>query len=211
MNLKKLTLLIPALLILIVLSVKLFCDEIAITEVKKNKTDGRTIYEISVNDCILIREVEVLVLGDKKTIKYPQYISQKKQVYPQIIFLTRQSKDAVRKAVFGGETGKYPKQNTKFKITRFSKFKKESGLKALCAVTFNSAFEVECKIIDGKNGLWVSWPSRKNTQNGQWVQQIVVTDKQLRENIECELLSRYREMQQQPVPLKNPPGADKER
>jgi len=188
MNSKKL---VSALLFLIAFSAQLFCDEIAVTEVKKIETAGRAVYELTVNNCILIKEIEVFEQAGKKTIKYPQYVSQKKRAYPQVVFLTGQSKEAAKNAVLGGLSGKYPKQTTKFEITRFSRFKKESSLKALCAVAFNGALEVECKIIDGKNGPWVAWPARKNAKNGRWVGQVIITDKKLRENIEGELLSRY--------------------
>jgi DNA-binding cell septation regulator SpoVG len=179
------------LLFFIFFPAQVFCGEIVVTDVKKYEIGGRQLYEATINNCVLIKEIQAVEQAGGTSIKYPQYTSKKAVSYPQVIFFSKQAKDAVKKAVLNGITGKDLKQNTSFEITRFSKFKKESGLTALCGVSFNGEFEVECKIVEGKNGLWVSWPARKEVDSGKWIEQIIITDEKLRLKIEQELLAKY--------------------
>ena len=170
---------------------RLFAGEIVVTDVKKEKNNGRQSYEITINNCITIRDIEVIERGPRKELKFPDYISQKKQAFPQAMLLTRQSNEAVKKAIFEGAVGAGQIPLTEYKITQFSKFNKKSSLKVICAVSFNDAVEIECKIIEGKNGPWVAWPSRKLKNKGGWVDQIVITDKRMREAVEQDILSKY--------------------
>lgn len=186
------------LLSLIILS-RLYAAEMLVTGMKKGKTGSRELYELTLNNCVAIRDVEAVKQGDRKQLKLPEYVSKKNRAYPQAVFLTRQVNEAAKKAVFDGiiSAGQIPV--TGYKIAKFSKFEKASSLKALCSVRFNDTIEVECKIIEGRNGPWVAWPSRK-IKRGKRLDQVTITDKRMREALEQELLLKYEAMLAEETP-----------
>jgi DNA-binding cell septation regulator SpoVG len=66
-------------------------------------------------------------------------------------------------------------------------------IKVFCAVDFNNAVRVECKVMKSKKDPWISWPSRKPEEGGKWVKQILIK-KKVRKIVEKDLLDRYQKM-----------------
>jgi len=179
-------------LIMLLCCFRLAAGEISVTGVKPDAADGPQAYEISINNAITIKDVKLVDAGGRRFLKFPEYVSQRKRVYPQVVFTTRAANEAVRNAVLGNVPGPARNRKTAFKIARFSLFNKRSKLKALATVSFNDILEIECKIIESKNGLWVGWPSKKLERSGEWFDQVVITDKKLKGTVEEGLLARYR-------------------
>jgi DNA-binding cell septation regulator SpoVG len=171
-----------------------FAGGISVTGIKTIRNLREKIYQITINDAIVINDVRLLEARGKKFLKFPEYVSRRKRVYPQVVFTTREANEAVRNAVINSAAEPARHYNMEYKITGFSKFSKKSNMKILATVSFNDALEIECKIIEGKNGPWVSWPSKKLEKNKTWFRQIVITDKKLKEAVENDLLSRYEAM-----------------
>ena len=52
--------------------------------------------------------------------------------------------------------------------------------------------EVECKVIEGRKGPWISWPSRKDETSGKYLKQVVFKSKEYQKKVENDLLNRYK-------------------
>jgi DNA-binding cell septation regulator SpoVG len=61
--------------------------------------------------------------------------------------------------------------------------------KVFASVIFEDDIEVECRIINGRNGLWVAWPSI--LKNGVWVKNFIFINRNLKEQVEKKLITDY--------------------
>ena len=174
----------------------LFSQAISITYIKikkdkKGSRDFNTTAEIIVNNAIKIRGIRVTSGSGGLRFKLPEYVSSRNKVYPQVILLSKKAELVFREALESGEArGESSAKNT-FRLGQFRRFDTPSALKAVALVTFDEAIEIECKIFDGENGPWVSWPSLQNPENGRWKKLVDFTDYKLRESVERMLLDRY--------------------
>jgi len=179
--------------------------EIFVSEVKIEPVSGKgnlkAMAEIVINNCLKIREIRVLKIGDQTKLKFPYYVSRRGEVYPQVIVHTQQANEVIQKAVekdkISLSTGTVPEGQSPwldYEITKMTPFTQFKQLKAFAAVTFNKAITVECKIMSGKKGLWVSWPaSAAKTKGEPWAKQVIILDRELKENIERDLFVHYHE------------------
>jgi DNA-binding cell septation regulator SpoVG len=170
-------------------------NEICVTNVeKKPVTNGGAVYEIAtiaLNDCIKVKEIQIIKVGGKTTLRYPTYVSANGREYPQFEPLTKQAKDEIEKAVLIGKPSVQVSKSVTFKISKFSRYRKKSALKVFVSLDFNNAIRIECKIMETDGEPWVSWPARKPIEGGQWVKQILIIDKKLQNDIEKALLQKY--------------------
>lgn len=168
--------------------------EIIVTNVQVIKSQNYSEAEITLNKSLMIKDISVMQAGGRIYLKFPEYISKKKRSYPQVMLLTKQANEEVKNAVINRKPSIFKEAqpgNVSYKIVKFSKFKKESNLKAFVSISFNDAVQVECKIIDGRNGAWVAWPAVKSKKTGKWNKQFIIIDKKLKETIEQDLLEKY--------------------
>ncbi|MCX5782084.1 MAG: septation protein SpoVG family protein [Elusimicrobia bacterium] len=176
-----------------------FGQNISITSVKLKEIKGenskfRTRAEIVFNNAIKVRGILVANISDKVLFKFPEYISAKKQTYPQLKLLTAEANEVVRKALETREPQGSSSISLKYRIAKFKKISSPSKTNILASVVFNESIEIECKVIEGKNGPWVLWPSEKRKDIGRWRKQIVITDYSLRESVERDLIERYNKL-----------------
>ena len=76
-------------------------------------------------------------------------------------------------------------------VKRITKVKGESTLKAFCDVAISEALLIKgLKVVDGKNGLFVSMPSERG-KNGQWYDSIVPLNKDVRDRLSQIVLEAY--------------------
>lgn len=70
------------------------------------------------------------------------------------------------------------------KVTGFDlkKSEKEGNTKAFGRIIIDDAFEVEVSVVEGKNGLFVSYPSKKSA-NGKWYSQFRILDRQVQDDV----------------------------
>ena len=174
----------------------LFGQNIAVTyvKIKQDKAGAggfNKAAEVIVNNSIKIRGIRVAGDKDGLRFKLPEYVSSKGKVYPQVILLNKQAEQVFKEAL-GSEkpAGEAPLKNT-FRLGRYRIFDSPSALKAIARVVFDEAVEIECKIFDGENGLWVSWPSKQNPENGRWKKLVDISEYKLRESVERALFDRY--------------------
>lgn len=172
--------------------------EIVVTAVEVAPMDEgpvKGLAKVVINDVLEISEIQVLKVGGRTSLKFPEYVSQKGKVYPQISVQTKQANDAILQAVETGKPSAGKAKAISFKVTKFSKFTRPSKLKVFAAVMFNDAIEVECKIMEGNKGPWISWPARKPDDGGRkWINQVVIKNKAVKDAIEKTLQERYSKM-----------------
>ena len=182
---------------------KLFAEnEIYVTSVEKTPVeDGGAVKEMAtivLNDCIKIKEIQVIKVGGRVSLKYPTYVSKAGKEYINFEPLTKQAKDEIEKAVSSGKPSAQSSKQISYKISKFSRFNRQSALKAFCAVDFNNAVRVECKVMAGtskKTGKpyeLISWPSRKDEETGKYKKQITITNKKLKDAVEKALMDKYK-------------------
>ncbi|MDI6756960.1 MAG: septation protein SpoVG family protein [Endomicrobiia bacterium] len=172
--------------------------EIVVTAVEVAPMDEgpvKGLAKVTINDVVEISEIQVLKVGGRTSLKFPEYISKKGKVYPQITVHTKQANDALLNAIETGKPSAGKAKAISFKVTKFSKFTRPSKLKVFAAVMFNDAIEVECKIMEGNKGPWVSWPARKPDDGGRkWINQVAIKNKAVKDAIEKTLQERYAKM-----------------
>ena len=79
-------------------------------------------------------------------------------------------------------------------ITKTSIYKLDSGnVLALATITINDEFVVSgLRVLNGKNGMWVSMPSRKNKDN-EYKDICYPVTKEARQAIQDSVLNKFRE------------------
>ncbi|HLD30144.1 MAG TPA: hypothetical protein VJC03_07360, partial [bacterium] len=170
---------------------------VSISQVKVKKVSGgntTALAEVVINNMLVISEIEVKNVSGRTFLKFPEYVSQKGKVYPQIKFLDPGIQDKILKAVQSEQPDSNPVNKASFRISKFSKFQREgSKLKYFVAVIFNDKIEVECKVMEGRSGPFVTWPARAPEGGGKWINQISVANKQVSKAIEKEIMGRVKE------------------
>ncbi len=172
--------------------------QIYVTSVKKMPAEeGSGVKEVAtvvLNDCLEVRDIGVVSAEGMKTLKYPIYVSKSGKEYPQFEVLTKQAKDELEKAVFGGKPSESSSKEISFKVSKFSKFNRPSSLKAFVSVDFNNAVRVECKVMGGKKGPWISWPSAKDENTGKYKKQIIIINAKVKNIVEKSIMDKYNKM-----------------
>ncbi|MDR2399439.1 MAG: SpoVG family protein [Endomicrobium sp.] len=151
-------------------------------KVTKIKKSGG-FYEIVLNNDI---KISGIFFADN-TLEFPKYEGKNKN-YKQFSILNRNFKNYLLQSLLNNKTltGEF---STSFKINKMSVLKNNKNLKAFVSVIFNDDIEVECRIINGKNGLWVAWPS--SLKNNVWVKNFRFINKNLQNNVEKKLITDY--------------------
>ncbi|MFB0526721.1 MAG: septation protein SpoVG family protein [bacterium] len=177
-------------------------DTISVTRVKVEPVESEEgvvgVAKVMLNECIVVREIKVMKVGDRTVLKFPEYISKKGIVYPQIKFLTEEVKNAVVEAIQTGEPSESKVEHISFKVTDWFRLRGAGKRKVNVEVTFNNALAVSCGIMEGKRGPWVAWPARPPEKHRrQWVKQIYIYDKGIKQAVDKLLLTKYEAMLQE--------------
>ena len=78
-----------------------------------------------------------------------------------------------------------------FKITRLHRFDGESSLKAFVDIALNESLLLKgLRIVEGRNGLFVSMPREKGKDN-RWYETIHPLSKEVKEKITSVVLAAY--------------------
>jgi len=154
----------------------------------------KAIASIVLNNAIKISEIKVKKISGRTSLKFPEYVSKRGRVYPQVKVLDPAAEKEIISAVRKEEPSAETSNKISFKVSKFSLFNRSSSkLKAFCSVVFNNKIEIECKVMEGKWGPWISWPARPPDGGGKWIQQVEIKDRNLAKAIEKALVSRYEE------------------
>lgn len=171
-------------------------QKLYITDVQKIKENE---YSITINNLIIIKEIKLkkTKIGQREIInvEFPTYISKRGRVYPQVVVLDKNLNDRIIKVITTGrpEIVSEPLSQPSYKLGKYSLYKKStSTLKVFVSVIFEDMLEIECKIMEGRRGPWIAWPSRKDETTGKWIKQVVFKSIEYQRQIEQELLNRYK-------------------
>ncbi len=84
-------------------------------------------------------------------------------------------------------------QNNGVEVLRLHRLSGESSLKAFCDVSFAGVFIVKgIKVVEGKNGLFVSMPREKG-KDGKWYDTAHPLTKEFRESLNEVVMQAYEE------------------
>ncbi|MDR2427994.1 MAG: SpoVG family protein [Endomicrobium sp.] len=156
----------------------LFAD-LKITKIQK----PAEFYEVVLNNDIKISNI---FLRDN-VLEFPKY-KNKNKTYKQITVLKRDFKNYLLDALLNNNTFS-GKCITSFKINKMSVLKNNKSIKAVVSIIFDDDIEVECRIMNGKKGLWIAWPS--DLKHGIWIKNFTFINKDLQKNIEKKLITDY--------------------
>lgn len=177
-------------------------ERIAVTRVKVEPVveEGRVvgIAKVMLNECIVVRDIKVIKDGKVTVLRFPEYVSKRGTVYPQIKFLTEEARNSVVEAVETGKPSSGQSMGISFKITDWFRLRRAGKRKVNAEVTFNNVLAISCGVMEGKNGMWIAWPSRPPKEGrGRWKRQIYIRDEKVRGTVESLLLTKYRTMLQE--------------
>ena len=181
---------------------KVGSETISVTRVKVEPVESKEgvvgVAKVMLNECIVVREIKVMKIGDKTVLKFPEYISKKGIVYPQIKFLTEEARNTVIKTIETGEPSENKVELVSFKVTDWFRLRRAGMRKVNVEVTFNNAVAVSCGIMEGKRGPWIAWPARPpEKRRRRWIKQIYIYDKGIKKAVEKLLLTKYEAMLQE--------------
>jgi len=177
-------------------------ETITVTRVKvepvENEEEVVGVAKVMLNECIVVREIKVMKVDNRIVLKFPEYISKKGIVYPQIKFLTEKVRNTVVKAIETGEPSENKVELVSFKVTDWFRLRRAGKRKVNVEVTFNNAVAVSCGIMEGKRDPWVAWPARPpEKRRHSWIKQIYIYDKGIKKAVEKLLLTKYEAMLQE--------------
>jgi len=177
-------------------------ENISVTRVKVEPVENGdgvvAIAKVMLNECIVVEEIKVMKVDKKTVLKFPEYISKKGIAYPQIKFLTEESRKCVFSAIETGKPSAHKANQVSFKITDWFRLRRAGKRKVNAEVTFNNVLAISCGVMEGKNGMWIAWPSRPPKEGrGRWKRQIYIRDEKVRGTVESLLLTKYRTMLQE--------------
>ncbi|MFA5857721.1 MAG: hypothetical protein WC955_01500 [Elusimicrobiota bacterium] len=155
---------------------------------------------VVLNDAVEIDEISVNKVSGSVNLKFPVYISKAGKEYPQVSVTDRGLLKRIEDAVSTKNVVPREKvERLSCKITKFRVYTGRKGVKlsVTAQVTINNAVVIECKIRDGKNGPWISWPARPPKDGKKWVKQVRFYDKELSEGIEQLLIKRFNEVKKE--------------
>ena len=129
--------------------------------------------EIVLDGYLKISGIDVIRRANKIKIKPPIYISKAGKIFPQVEFLASALEERVIAAIKSGKPVGSASEKLSYKVTKMSLYnpQRRSSMKAFSGVSFNNEVAVECKVMYGQKGAWISWPSTK-ADGGKWDKQI---------------------------------------
>ena len=78
-------------------------------------------------------------------------------------------------------------------VTRLVRFDGTGSLKAYCDLSIANAFVIKgLRVVEGRNGLFVSMP-RQQGKDRKWYDNIVLLNKQIKQNVDRVVLEAYQE------------------
>jgi DNA-binding cell septation regulator SpoVG len=171
-------LLIFVVVIYLSLSSVSFAD-LKVTEIQKTAE----FYEVTLNNDIKISNIFLR----NNVLEFPKY-KNKGKTYKQITVLRKDFKNYLLDAllsnnIFSGRC------ITSFKINKMLLLKDNKSIKAFASIIFDDDIEVECRIMNGKKGLWIAWPS--SLKHVLWIKNFTFINKNLQKNIEKKLIIDY--------------------
>lgn len=164
-------------------TVNVFPADLLITAIEKNNNK----YDITFDESFQIRNISLINNEGKNEISFPVYAGSGKS-YRQFGILKRDYRHYLNDSIANTKTSEKT-STVNFKLNKFSITGRHKTIRAFASVIFDDEIEVECRIMEGRNGLWTAWPANK--YGGEWISEFVFLDKQLKSSVEAELINTY--------------------
>ena len=177
---------------------RIFAGEIDVTSVKRT-------YEVTLNEILKIREIELVEENGKKRIQMPIGILQSGEIYPQVILLTRSIEEKILDTIDGvahfspkgrpvdSERSEEERKKLKYKIGKFKtgifEWDGPGDLMAAVWVDFNKEISVKLKIIETRGGIQIGWPSVIKDRGLRHL--VIITDDKLKKEIEEKIIGKF--------------------
>lgn len=174
-------------LFVLFLASNLYSQILHITNIEKQDN----FINIELNEILEICNLKLSSVNEKYSIIVPKYQS-KTSNYNYFSFLDRSFKDKIINSINNNiveQTDNDTRNDITYKLNKFNIIN-SNILRATFSIIFNDLFEVNATIMNGKNGLWVQWPSLKQ-QNNKWKKLFIIKDKKLKDAIEKEIINKY--------------------
>ena len=174
-------------LFVLFLASNLYSQILHITNIEKQDN----FISIELNEILEICNLKLSSVNEKYSIIVPKYQS-KTSNYNYFSFLDRSFKDKIINSINNNiveQTDNDTRNDITYKLNKFNIIN-SNILRATFSIIFNDLFEVNATIMNGKNGLWVQWPSLKQ-QNNEWKKLFIIKDKKLKDAIEKEIINKY--------------------
>ena len=140
-------------------------------------------FNIILNSSIQILNIEL----KNNELNFPTYKSKSKQ-YQQFSVLKRDFKIYLKDSLLGNKILSN-NRDISFNINKLYILKNNKTVRAFASVIFDNEIEVECRIMQGRNSLWIAWPGNKI--NDRWVKNFKFIDRSLQKKIETKLIVDY--------------------
>lgn len=174
-------------LFVLFLASNLYSQILHITNIEKQDN----FISIELNEILEICNLKLSSVNEKYSIIVPKYQS-KTSNYNYFSFLDRSFKDKIINSINNDiveQIDNDTRNDITYKLNKFNIIN-SNILRATFSIIFNDLFEVNATIMNGKNGLWVQWPSLKQ-QNNKWKKLFIIKDKKLKDAIEKEIINKY--------------------
>lgn len=162
-------------------------------EVKNFKSKVKAYVTFKLNNVFVIEDAKIIEGKKGKFVAMPS--EKYKNEWKDICFpLTKELRKSIEDAIINSKFGPIPTEKQKVNITEVRIFKTKSPkskVKAFASITLNNSFVIrEIRIVEGKNGLFIGWPSKRE-ESGSWKKIVYpVAQEQEIENI---ILKKYEE------------------
>ncbi|MBQ3834216.1 MAG: septation protein SpoVG family protein, partial [Elusimicrobia bacterium] len=149
-----------------------------------DKTDLSSI-SIDFNNILSFKNLSL----KNNTLIIPSYKSNNKE-YFYFAILDRNLKNKIIEEIKNKNIEyKTDENKVEYTINKFYIPQNPKTVKAFVSVIFNDKIEVNCNVLNGKYGLWVAWPSKK--ENNKWTKMFAINDKELKNKIEKEIIELF--------------------
>lgn len=156
---------------------------LSITGIRKE--DGGK-YSATLNGAIVFKELEVRKdTGGKELLFFPKTPGKGDREYSTVVLDDKSIAIQIKEAIKAGKAvGKGDPKALKVTKVKWNEFGGQSKIRGFADVTFNNAITIRgCKLIEGKDGLFVGWPSIK--KGSKYDDLIFATDKGVRDMVEA--------------------------
>ena len=148
-----------------------------------NESGGK--YSVVFNKSIEISNIKLNQDSDNP-IELPLYKDKR-----QFSLLNRDYSKKLAKSLKQRKLSDNAESKISFKINKFKTIQNHKSIRAFASVIFEDVLEVECRVMESAQGLWVAWPANK--ESSKWIKEFRFTDKNLKGKVEAALIERYKE------------------
>ncbi|MFH1715229.1 MAG: septation protein SpoVG family protein [Elusimicrobiota bacterium] len=134
--------------------------------------------------------IEDIILYEDKSILLPHYKVIDGFELPQVEIIDPDLKNKIIESVRSGAETRQINTAIEFKISEINILKKNSSRKANAVIVFNNSIAVHCGVMQGKKGLWVAWPAKKD-EAGKYGNIVYVLNKKLKSDVEKAIIDKY--------------------